>query len=354
MTERSKQSWTVRLALPLAIALAAAALVRIRGTGQPAVSDFDQLWVGARALLHGVDPYTTVGPGRELNWDYLYYPVPAMVLVMPLAMLPLLVARMTFAAISAGVLAAGLTRDNPTRLLLFLSAPTLVAIGRGQFGPLILASAFFPWLAWIGAAKPNIAIAVVPVSRNIRTTITAGVIGSAIILAISFALQPHWLSAWRESLSHKGDNMPVVMRLGGPLILLALIRWRRRESWLVAALGSVPQTPSPYDTLPLFAVPNGFREMALLVTLGNLALLFLIAGVGVQPNEVYQTYNRQVSLWSLVFLYLPCVLFILMRPNETRPPKARAPGNPWVDRILLATLLFSVFFAGWATLAKYL
>src|ERR1051325_2518884 len=183
MTERSRESWIVHLAPPLAIALAAAALVRIRGTSQPAVSDFDQLWVGARAMLRGVDPYTVVGPGRELNWDYLYYPAPAMVLAMPFTLVPLLAARAIFAALSAGTLAFALVRSAPVRLLLFLSAPTLVAIGRGQFGPLIFASAFLPWLAWVGAAKPNIAVAVLPVSANIRLTLIAGIVGGVVVLA---------------------------------------------------------------------------------------------------------------------------------------------------------------------------
>src|SRR5687768_3199107 len=118
---------------PLVVAVLAAAYVLVRGVSDPEVSDFDQIWHAARALMQGANPYEYVGPTGTFRWDYLYYPLPAVLVVSPLAFLPLLAARALFAALTAGLLAAAVVRDMPVRLLIFLSAPTMIAVGRGQW-----------------------------------------------------------------------------------------------------------------------------------------------------------------------------------------------------------------------------
>ena len=56
-------------------------------------SDYDQLWYGVRALLAGRDPYSEVP--RRYPWP-LYYPLPAVFLALPTAVLPLPFARAAF------------------------------------------------------------------------------------------------------------------------------------------------------------------------------------------------------------------------------------------------------------------
>ena len=78
-------SWQRRLAIAMAIGLVCGIYVTMHGWANPDfVSDFDQVWAGARALWQDKDPYQVVGPGREFHWRWpLYYPVPALVAVAP-------------------------------------------------------------------------------------------------------------------------------------------------------------------------------------------------------------------------------------------------------------------------------
>jgi hypothetical protein len=53
-----------------------------------ATTDFAWVWSGAQALVHGLNPYDSVGPGRAYPfWSNLWYPLPAVrrgtVLVLP-------------------------------------------------------------------------------------------------------------------------------------------------------------------------------------------------------------------------------------------------------------------------------
>ena len=54
----------------------------------------DQIWFAARALFAGQDPYVVIGPGRVFSFPWpFYYPLTAAVLGLPLALLPLTLAR---------------------------------------------------------------------------------------------------------------------------------------------------------------------------------------------------------------------------------------------------------------------
>ena len=53
--------------------------------------DITQQWIAARALLGGGDPYHAV-PASGFRYPYLY-PLPAAVIFLPLALLPIEVAR---------------------------------------------------------------------------------------------------------------------------------------------------------------------------------------------------------------------------------------------------------------------
>jgi hypothetical protein len=145
-----------------------------------------------------------------------------------------------------------------------------------------------------------------------------------------------------------------VIGKGGFVILLALLRWRRPEARLLFGLGILPQTPGLYDTVPLYLVPRGFRESCILAITGNVALLLLVIGPGLTTAEIGALYGDRVMLWSSLFMYLPCVLMILRRPNDesaAEPGKFR--GNV-TDVALLFALALTAFFAGWATLGRYL
>ena len=100
-------SRSTRAAIATAVALAAVAYVVAYARANPDfVSDFDQLWAGARALWDGKDPYRVVGPRGSFLWKWpLYYPAPAVILLAPLGLLPVVAARAVFTAVSAGLFA---------------------------------------------------------------------------------------------------------------------------------------------------------------------------------------------------------------------------------------------------------
>jgi hypothetical protein len=58
-------------------------------------------------------------------------------------------------------------------------------------------------------------------------------------------------------------------------LLIALLRWRRPEARVLAALACVPQTMRFIDQLPLLAVAQSFRQ-SLLVSLLSYVPLFLM------------------------------------------------------------------------------
>src|SRR5688500_13768330 len=74
-------------AIAVAIIVAIAAGVIAASAGRPDLRpDVDQLWFAARAVLGGRNPYELIGPGLEFDYQWkLYYPLPAALLLTPLA-----------------------------------------------------------------------------------------------------------------------------------------------------------------------------------------------------------------------------------------------------------------------------
>ncbi|MCA1560455.1 MAG: hypothetical protein LC804_09380, partial [Acidobacteria bacterium] len=76
-------------------------------------SDFAQLWHAARAWMHGIDPYSVVGPGRSFPWPFpLLYPMPAVLAAVPFAWLPLRVVDPLVVGIGASAFAWVVMRDR--------------------------------------------------------------------------------------------------------------------------------------------------------------------------------------------------------------------------------------------------
>ncbi|HEX7120757.1 MAG TPA: hypothetical protein VF178_00215, partial [Gemmatimonadaceae bacterium] len=95
------------------VGAAIAGLVIRAGDSPPGSADIDQVWFAARALLAGQNPYEMIGPGRAFDYPWpLYYPLPAVVLLAPLAPLPLVWTRLAIAVIPAALLAYLLARRD--------------------------------------------------------------------------------------------------------------------------------------------------------------------------------------------------------------------------------------------------
>ena len=289
-------------------------------------TDFGLAWFGARSVLHGVNPYPLVGPGRVFDWDWaeLLYPVPAMLLAAPLSWLPQIVAAAVFVWISSFLLAFAVTKDDWNRLFIFPSSAFIVAVRAAQWSPLLSAAFCLPALGFVLCAKPNIGAAMLAASDSPRIWKSA-LIGGVVTLVLSFIVFPSWIGEWLKMVSQSHVLIPAARPLGFLVPLLALLRWKRSESRLIAALALVPQTGSWYEALPLLLVGQSRREVQVLSLLSSVGFLLIPTIIHGQPEDQF---NREVMSLMIAFAYLPAVIVVLRKPNEG----ATAPWTSFIRR----------------------
>ena len=317
LTDRPPQPLT-RAAIAAVISLAAGLYVWAYARANPDfVSDFDQLWASARALLEHKSPYDVVGPRGAFLWKWpLYYPLPAVVLVAPLGLLQVVAARVVFAAVSAGLFAFAITRDGFGRLLTLLSISFITAVELVQWSPLLAAGMLLPWLGWVAVAKPNLGAAMAAYAAS-RTALAILFVGSAILIGVSFVILPGWVGEWWANVRSAPHFVAPIVRPGGILLLAVLAKWRRPEARLLAALACVPQTPTFYDHVLVLLVARGTRESLVLVAL-TLAVYFSVAFAA--PFDTFQQWGDFVANATLWLVYVPAAIIVLRRPNEGAVP----------------------------------
>ena len=274
--------------------------------------DFGLAWFGARSLLHGINPYDLVGPGRSYNWPWpLVYPATAFIVAMPLAALPQIPATLVFVFVSCALLSYSVTKHDWARLPMFGSAAFVIAAGAAQWSPLFTAAMGLPVVGLMFAAKPTIGLALAAAGdRRLQKFAFLG--GVALTLA-SLVFFPGWPRVWLGQLHYATQMAPPLVRGGGVFVLLALLRWRRPEARLIIALACVPQVGSWYELLPLFLIPATSRQTMILASVSSLGFV-LQDHIMTATNEV--EYNQQVAALMIAFGYLPAVQMVLMRPNR--------------------------------------
>lgn len=279
------------------------------------ISDFDQVWLGATALLNGGDPYVLMGPGKVFHLDYpVLYPATAFVAAIPFTLLPEAWATIGFIFVSTFLMAYGITADGWHRLPIFASVSFMTSAWLGQWSMLITAVLFLPWVAVVTSVKPQAALPIAASSAS-RLTPVAAFIGTLVLMAISLLFLPKWPIEWWQAIWSSPHMTAPIARLGGFAIFLVLLRWRRPEAWLVLILACLPQTSYPYNVLVLLALPNSWREAAVLSIVSTLGSLpELRANVHDLPRL------RIMGDLMVASAYLPATLMILRRPNEGKGP----------------------------------
>ena len=274
-------------------------------------SDFELVWVGARALLSGADPYAVV-PTTGTHYP-LYYPLTAMVVGIPFAGLPFPLARVVWAVLSGVGFAWAAFRYGRGLPAALLSANFLNAVIQGQWSPLLVAAAVLPALSWVLAAKPSIGTALFAAFPSRRA-----VIGGMALVAISLALSPTWPMRWAESVRASVHVSPL-RSPGGIILLLALIRWRRPEARLLVVLACVPQIIGLYDTLPLFLIPRTRWQGYALAGLSYVAAFGQVAIVPRLPGMTLEA--MLAARWPFIFLclYLPALVMVLLPRTDDAP-----------------------------------
>jgi hypothetical protein len=301
----------VRLAFTCSVGVTAALLSwSVWSRPQPQISDLAQVWAGARALLHHQSPYDAVGPGRTFEWPFpLFYPMTAVVTLVPLAPLPLrwvdpVFVGLGFALFTYGVTARGL---RTPALMALVSLAALMTLQTSQWSLLLTGAALVPGFGWLLVAKPTIGLALFAAFPRWTTAI-----GCAVLLILSVIIWPTWVADWRATFSSAPHVVAPILRAGGPLVALALLRWRRADARLLLGLACVPHTTVPYETIPLFLIPQTWPQACTLWALGLLAYL---AQWATGPYESQAAYWASGAQWIVVLLYVPCLVLVLSRPN---------------------------------------
>jgi hypothetical protein len=320
MSTSADKAWRIRMSL--AAGLVAGLFVGLLYARQSpeVISDWDPTWAGTRALLRGESPYAAIQVPPWPNW--LLYPLPALLLTIPFTFVPLPLARALFAAVGAAAFTYVVTRRGRWTLYFLVSGAMLWSWVDVQWPPLLIAAALTPAFSWILAVKPTAGFALWAAYPN-RTA----VVGGLLFVGLSLLVWPGWLHEWLDSVA-RTPHQPHLLRPGGFLLLLGLLRWRRPEGRLLACLGLIPGTTAVYETLPLVLVCRNRLEAAAFASLTMLAHLLFYAG----PQGPWPV-GAEYQWWVLLSLvYLPAIVAVLRRPNEAGDPDWRFPGS--LDRQL--------------------
>lgn len=254
----------------------------------------------AQRLLARQNPYDT--PLEQ-------YPLTAALFALPFLRLPADVAAGVFWGLSSGLLAFGLTRRGYTRLLAFLAYPYWAGILTVQWSPLIAASAFFPWLLPATMAKPQVGLPVFLTRLSRR-----GLVACAAVAALSLAVTPNWPLLWWKQAGNYQHFIPILI-LPGPLILLALFRYRDRDAFLLLLSALMPQRWF-FDSFILWLIPKSRREIVWTV--------FFSWGAGIWRWYHGPHSFLEVGRWTVLFLYLPMLAVVLLRGTRLRTEDSSA------------------------------
>jgi len=232
------------------------------------------------------------------------YPLPAALPALPLLRVPPEVAGGMFYGISSMLLAFGLTRETYSRLRVFLAYPYWAGVLTAQWPALIAASAFFPMLLPATLMKPQVGLPVFLTRLSRR-----GLLACIFVVAVSFAVLPQWPLLWLRQTHYYEYFIPLLV-LPGPLLLLALLRYRDRDAWLLLLAALMPQRWF-FDSFTLWLIPRTRRE-----------ILFTAAfswGAGIWRWYYQPATFNQVGRLAVIFLYLPMLAVVLFREAAASP-----------------------------------
>jgi hypothetical protein len=279
-------------------------------------ADFDWSHRAARALLAHENPYANTPPGT------VPYPLPAALIALPFAPFPAEIAGALFFGLSSALLAFGLIRQAPERLLIFFAHPYWAALITAQWTPLIMCGAFFPLALAFCVAKPQTGTSIglnflfrdearnvtrTPTRDRARTSALTGIIAAAALLLASFAIRPLWLMEWIPQARGYRYFVPFLV-IPGPLLALALWRWRDRDARLLLVACILPQRWF-YDSFVLWLIPKTRRAIMATVACSWIA--------GIWRWDHAPVSMHQVGLWCVLGSYIPMLAVVLLRPRRS-------------------------------------
>lgn len=268
-------------------------------------SDFAVLHAAARAFQSGTDPYTFIGPGRAYPYPFpLMYPFTAVLVAVPFTWVPFPDAL--FVAMGTGLFVFGVVHKQRYRWALagLLSPAFIITAQMSQWPALLVGATLVPASGFLLACKPTIGAALFAAFPSARAAW-----GGAIFVLLSLVLLPHWPWSWLAGLPALTHMRAPVTFTGGPLVLLALLRWRAAEARLLVAMACIPHNTVLYETLPLFLIPRTGAQSV------SLAVLNWAVVVVLQRTPALTDYVAQTALtgqWIVYLIYLPCLAMVLV------------------------------------------
>jgi hypothetical protein len=168
---------------------------------------------------------------------------------------------------------------------------------------------FLPVLMPLFLVKPHIAIPMLLTTKpDWRGVVLAVLLGTASIL-----VSPGWLPVWlQRTTGYQGTLPPLFVLPIGPLLALALLRWRKRTAWLLFLMAAMPQRVV-YDQLCLLLVASTWRELIFLVSLSWITMPALLYFGG------WLSLPGGWQIWIVAAHYLPA-LFVVLRSRKTDEP----------------------------------
>jgi hypothetical protein len=265
----------------------------MRRLGQGA-GDFTWSLHLAERLLQRQNPYDT---------PFEQYPITAGFFALPFVKLPREIAAGIFYGISSGLLAFGLVREGYHRLLAFLAYPYWIGLLYVQWSPIIMAAAFFPLLMPLTMVKPQLGLPVFLTRFSLRGCALCVLTGIASLFVL-----PRWPQLWLGQFHHY-QHFIALLVLPGPLVLLALLRYRDRDAMLLLLTACMPQRWF-FDAFVLWLIPKSRREILVTVFFSWCAGMWR----WYYPPRTFD----QVGRWIVISIYLPMLAIILLRDQSSK------------------------------------
>lgn len=268
--------------------------------------DFSWPLNGARILLRGENPYyhLDLGP-TELPQDVLLYPLPALLLVIPLTPFPDAVALSLFLAFSTVLLAYYILLRLPHCTPFVLSAPFWTCILAGQWSIFLTACLLVPLLTPLIVVKPTFTLTALAVQQNKKQLIRI-IFAMFCICVFTWPILWTWPIDWLHNLPKAHyERLIIILTIPGILLIFAVTRWRNSVARIFLALALLPQFPNFYDHVALSLIPH---------TTGRGVLFSVLSWVIFIVGRVLEQQTN-----ATIVLYIVALCFLLLNSANTDP-----------------------------------
>jgi hypothetical protein len=150
----------------------------------------------------------------------------------------------------------------------------------------------------VAMAKPQVGLPVFLTHFNRRSFWACVMVG-----LLSLILLPRWPQLWMGQMGYY-QHFFAILVFPGPLVLLALLRYRDRDAWLLLLTSLMPQRWF-FDVFVLWLIPKSRREL--------LATVVFSWCSGIWRWYHQPTSFDQVGRWIVLSIYLPMLAIVLLR-----------------------------------------